>query len=357
MKSAQRFHEDLDALLLLKSYYIVPEVIEDVLDDWRKISSMSRILRNEDVSCLDPSEKLEKLYFRQDLPARTTALLMREMGCRLDHENLKYASYFNGIANPEVFIPLLVKQHSHLNDFSLYRFMPKLVDCGEVEQFLLLASKYMGFDRKTHPHQLTENLCRWGYTLSLACSEKDRFSLDSFFFTHADRLLAGLEFTHLIEDPLALGMAQHFHGLGLKPLSSRYTLAQRSWPQIMEHFSIVEELGHPVDDDVLLVMKGSSAASKKFALASLYFHLSKPGSSWVGFDVAEKDQANIIARAANKLWDHKPEARRHIAHAVNEMASVSVTVAEGLMAEKLDGRIAKQCNALMAGQLERDLGL
>jgi len=350
--------EQLEHILAMKPQDMQPEVIEFLLLSLKAAYTHARLFRNEsELLGARHLEQLQKLYFTQGIPARTTRLLMETVGCDLSDQHLKYQSTLHNVANPGVFFPLLVKQHLHLHDFSLYRFMPQLVQHNEHQLFLQLARKYMAFDAGRSPKDLTQRLCRWTYELSLACEEPVRMALEAFVCDHHEKLLAGLDFKFLIDDPLALGMAQFFKRLGLDALCARYAVAQRSWPMVMEHFVVMEELGHPMEETVMAALTQASAGSKRFAQATLYLHLSKPGSQWAGFDIPEQDQPAMMAKIANRLWKAEPALRQHIATTVNTFACTSERMADGLISAKLDAQIAKACDALHVRQLESDLGL
>ncbi|MDT8925281.1 hypothetical protein RBE51_21030 [Pseudomonas taiwanensis] len=348
----------LNKILAMQPHDVGPEVIEALLVTLKAAHAHARLFRSEPEHLgVGHLEQLQKLYFTQGVPARTTRLLMETVGCDLNDQYLKYQSTLHNVANPGVFFPLLVKQHLHLRDFSLYRFIPQLVQHNEHQLFLQLAKKYMGFDAATHPKDFTQQLCRWTYELSLACDEPVRMALEAFVCEHHEKLLAGLDFKFLIDDPLALGMAQFFKRLGLDALCARYAVAQRCWPMVMEHFVVMEELGHPMEDTVMAALTQSSVGSKRFAQASLYLHLSRPGSQWAGLDIPEQDQPAMMVKIANRLWKAEPALRQHIAATVNAFACTSERMADGLISAKLDAQIAKACDALYVRQLESDLGL
>jgi hypothetical protein len=329
-------------------------LIKNMIKSLRQEHSLCNVLNDEEgrwaIECV--FRQLEGLYHRKGVPEDVTQALMEAIGYPL--ERLQTHTY---VPNASVFLPMLVDQHIHLNDFSLYKVMHQLAALKRPYALLEVAEKFMGLDQARAPGDMAENICQWLYVFSLKTEPHDNQIITQFFKEHAQTLLQGLRFQYLTQSPLALGMAQYFHQQGLKEMSQRYARAQMSWPQVMEHFKVMEEIGCAVSYETQKHLTQTSTQSKKVAMSTLYYHLTTPGFPWVGFDCLERDQAEVIQEVVEKLWGTSEALNDTIAAFVQRSASESTVVAEGLMRKKLMPEIAVACPALRASQLETDLGL
>lgn len=349
----QAYTEQLENLLTTEPRRInagMVNAVSDRCDDLRRASLLFQD------SYAPHVELLQDLFFQPGLPKDVTRTLMARVGCSLNHKHLKYESTWHNIANPEVFFPLLIEQHLGLNDYSLYRFMERTVLGNNADLFIKLAEKYLAKDASTHPAGFTEKVCAWTYALVLSSNVADQRRLNDLLILNQQKLLDGLTFKDLIYDYQALGKARHFKSIGLDALCERYALAQLSWPHTMEHFVVMDEIGHRVPDHTIKYLTAHSSGCKKFGAAALYYHLSNPGSPWYGFEIHKDDCPRVIARVANTLWKND-SLRAHITAFVNEFAGATSVNADDLLTNKLNPQIAKRCSALHAAQLERDLGL
>lgn len=329
-------------------------MIKDMVKNLRREHSLCGVFNDEEGRwAIDKVfHRLEALYHRPGISEDVTQALMEEIGYPLGR--LQTSTY---VPNASVFLPMLVRQNIHHNDFSLYKMMHQLAALKRPYAFLEVAEKFMGLDQAMAPADMTENICQWLYVFSLKVQPHENHLITQFLKEHAQTLLQGLKFEHLTQSPLALGMAQYFHQHGLTELSRRYARAQMSWPQVMEHFKVMEEIGCAMSYETQKHLTQTSTQSKKVALATLYYHLTTPGFPWVGFDCLERDQPKVIQEVVEKLWGTNTTLNDTIAAFVQSTASASSLVAEGLMREKLAPEIAVACPALRASQLETDLGL
>jgi len=329
-------------------------LIKDMIKNLRREHSLCSVLNDEEGrrAIERVFHQLEGLYHRKGVSEDVTQALMEEMGYPL--ERLKTHTY---VPNASVFLPMLVDRNIHLNDFSLYKMMHQLAALKRPYALLEVAEKFMGLDQAKAPADLTENICEWLFVFSLKAQPHENVLISQFLKEHAQTLLQGLRFQYLTQSPLALGMAQYFHQQGLTELSRRYARAQMSWPQVMEHFKIMDEIGCAMSYETQKHLTQTSTQSKKVALATLYYHLTTPGFPWVGFDCLERDQPKVIREVVEKLWGTSAALNDTISAFVQSAASQSAVVAEGLMREKLAPEIAVACPALRASQLETDLGL